>query len=259
MIKYTLITGATSGIGLELAQLSAKDKKNLVLVSRNETELIKLKDLLLSQYDIKVHIIAKDLKDNSSAQGIYNEVEKLGLRVNELINNAGVGSFGSFNNIDKNVDLDIITINIYSLTYLIKLFLPQMIEDNEGRVLNVASTAAFMPGPFMAAYYASKSYVLSLSEALSSELKNTKVTVSVLCPGPTKTNFQSRAKMKKSDFVKFGVMDAKIVAKIGYHGMKSGKRVIIPGVVNKLLIFFIKFVPRKVATSLVKSTQQKNN
>lgn len=255
MIKYTLITGVTSGIGLELAQLSAKDKKNLILVSRNETELIKLKDLLLSQYDIKIHIIAKDLKDNNSAQEIYNEAEKLGLRVNELINNAGVGSFGSFNNIYKNIDLDMITINIYSLTYLIKLFLPQMVEADEGRILNVASTAAFIPGPFMAVYYASKAYVLSLSEAIASELKNSNVTVSVLCPGPTKTNFQSRAKMKKSDFVKLGVMEAKTVAKIGYEGMKRGKTVIIPGSLNKLLIVFMKFMPRCIGVRLVKATQ----
>lgn len=254
-MNYTLITGATSGIGLEFTYLAAKDKKNLILVSRSQGELIKIKDLLLSQYDIDIHIIAKDLKDNNSAKEIYDEVESLGLRVDTLINNAGVGSFGNFNTIEKEIDLNMININIYSLTYLIKLFIPKMIENNEGKILNVASTAAFMPGPFMAVYYASKAYVLSLSEALASELKNTKVTVSVLCPGPTKTNFQSKAKMKKSDFVKVGVMDAKIVAKIGYYGMNKGKTVIIPGVLNKLLVTFMKFMPRGLVRILVKMTQ----
>lgn len=255
MKNYTLITGATSGIGLELAHLAASDNKNLILIARNESELIKIKELLTSQYNIEVYIMIKDLKDNNSAEEIYKEVNALSVNVNELINNAGIGSFGSFNNINKDVDLDMINVNIYSLTYLIKLFLPKMIENNEGKILNVASTAAFMPGPFMAVYYASKSYVLLLSEALASELKNTKVTVSVLCPGPTKTNFQSRAKMKKSDFVKAGVMDAKTVARIGYEGMKRGKRVIIPGTLNKGLITFMKFMPRSLAASLVKMTQ----
>ncbi|MHC1685414.1 MAG: SDR family NAD(P)-dependent oxidoreductase [Clostridiaceae bacterium] len=255
MKNYTLITGATSGIGLELVHLAAKDKKNLILIARNQSELIKIKELLTSQYSIEVHIIVKDLKDNNSAEEIYKEIDELELNVDELINNAGVGSFGSFNDINKDIDLDMINVNIYSLTYLIKLVLPKMIENNKGKILNVASTAAFMPGPFMAVYYASKSYVLLLSEALASELKNTNVTVSVLCPGPTKTNFQSRAKMKKSDFVKAGVMDAKTVARMGYEGMKRGKRVIIPGVVNKSLITFMKFMPRTVAASLVKITQ----
>lgn len=255
MTKYTLITGATSGIGLELSHLAAGDKNNLILVARNKSELNRLKELLTSQYDIDVHIIAKDLKDNNSAEEIYNEVNNLGIKVDTLINNAGVGSFGNFDKISKEVDLDMITINIYSLTCLIKLFLPQMLEADGGRILNVASTAAFIPGPFMAVYYASKAYVLSLSEALASELKNSNVTVSVLCPGPTKTNFQSRAKMKKSDFVKFGVMEAKTVAKIGYDGMNMGKTIIIPGMLNKLLITFMRLVPRAIGANLVKATQ----
>lgn len=256
MKKYTLITGATSGIGLELTHLAAKDGKNLILVARNEAELNKIKDMLTKQHNITVHIITKDLKENNSAEDIYIEINKLGVQVNELINNAGIGSFGSFGDIDKDVDLDMINVNIYSLTSLIKLFLPKMIENNEGKILNVASTAAFMPGPFMAVYYASKSYVLLLSEALASELRKTRVTVSVLCPGPTRTNFQSRAKMKKSDFTKFGVMDAKTVAMIGYDGMKKGKRVIIPGLLNKGLITFMKFMPRPFAASMVKLTQK---
>lgn len=255
MIECTLITGATSGIGLQLTYLAARDKNNLVLVSRSENDLIELKDLLISQYDIEVYTIVKDLKDSNSSQEIYNEVSDLGLTVNVLINNAGVGSFGGFNEIAKDEDLNMININIYSLTALMKLFLPQMVSGNRGKILNVASTAAFMPGPFMAVYYASKAYVLSLSEALASELKNTNVTVSVLCPGPTRTNFQQKAKMKKSDFVKFGVMDAKTVASIGYEGMKNGKTVIVPGILNKFLISFMKLVPRRFTADLVKMTQ----
>ena len=149
-------------------------------------------------------------------------------------------------------------VNIRALTELTKLFLPHLLENGKGRILNVASTAGFMPGPYMATYYASKAYVISFSEALASELKGTGVTVSVLCPGPTKTGFQAKAEMKKSDFVSLGVMEAKAVALCGYKGMLKGKTIIIPGVLNKLLVYGSKLIPRKLLTALAKSTQKIN-
>jgi len=254
-MNYSLVTGASSGIGLEISRLLAKDKNNLILVSRNEDELLKLKKGLEDSYKVQVHIISKDLADHNSALDIYNEISSLGFVVENLINNAGFGSFGRFNEIDTLIDISMIDVNIRALTYLTKLFLPDMIKNKKGKILNIASTAAFFPGPYMTVYYATKAFVLSLSEALASELAGTGVTVSVLCPGPTKTAFQSKAKMKKSEFVKFGVMEASTVALYGYRGMLKGKKVIVPGILNKFLINIIRFLPRSIVTSMAKTTQ----
>lgn len=255
IMSYSLVTGASSGIGLEICKLLAKDKNNLILVSRSEKELLKLKKELEDNYKIHVYVIVKDLAEHNAALDIYHEALSKGFIVDKLINNAGFASFGRFSEIETHVDIPMIDVNVRALTYLTKLFLSNMIKNKEGKILNIASTAAFFPGPYMAVYYASKAYVLSLSEALASELKNTGVTVSALCPGPTKTAFQNKAKMKKSEFVKFGVMDAYTVALCGYKGMLKGKQVIVPGVLNKFLINIIRFLPRSIVTSMAKATQ----
>lgn len=257
-MNYTLITGASSGIGLELCHLLAEAGNNIILVARKERELYELKATLTKKYNIQVEVIIKDLANPIAPKEIYSHIISKGINVDTLINNAGVGSFGPFNEISLEKDINLIDVNIRSLTELTKLFLPHLLKNEKGRILNVASTAGFMPGPYMAVYYASKAYVISFSEALSSELKGTAVTVSVLCPGPTKTDFQAKAEMKKSDFVSLGVMDAKAVALYGYKGMLKGKTIIIPGVLNKLLVFGSKLIPRKLLTTLAKSTQKIN-
>lgn len=254
-MNYSLVTGASSGIGLEISRLLAKDKNNLILVSRNKEELIKFKKVLEDNYKVQVYVIAKDLAEYNSPLEIYEEISREGFIVENLINNAGFGSFGKFNEIVALKDISMIDVNVRALTYLTKLFLPDMIKNKKGKILNIASTAAFFPGPYMTVYYATKAFVLSLSEALASELAGTGVTVSVLCPGPTKTAFQSKAKMKKSEFVKFGVMEASTVALCGYRGMLKGKKVIVPGILNKFLINIIRFLPRNIVTSMAKTTQ----
>lgn len=255
-MNYSLVTGASGGIGLEIAKLLAKDKNNLILVARDQEKLLKIKERLEQDFKIKVYVIIKDLAYESAAEEIYEEIDTKGLIVDKLINNAGFGSFGAFIDIEASRDLSMIDVNVRALTNLTKLFLPDMVKRKHGYILNVASTAAFMPGPYMAVYYASKAYVLSLSEALASELKGSGVSVSVLCPGPTKTDFQSKANMKKSDFVKFSVMDATTVALLGYRGMLKGKRIIIPGAINKLMLSAMKLLPRKTVVALAKSTQK---
>ncbi len=257
-MNYTLITGASSGIGLELSHLLAEAGNNLILVARKERELYELQASLKKKYDIQVEVIIKDLAVPGAPKEIYSHIINKKINIDTLINNAGVGSFGPFNEISLDKDINLIDVNVRALTELTKLFLPQLLENKKGRILNVASTAGFMPGPYMAVYYASKSYVISFSEALSSELKDTGVTVSVLCPGPTKTGFQAKAEMKKSDFVSLGVMEARDVALCGYKGMLKGKTIIIPGFLNKLLVFGGKLIPRKLLTALAKSTQKIN-
>ena len=257
-MNYAVITGASSGIGLELCHLLAEAGNNLILVARKERELYELKATLLEKYDIQIEVIIKDLADPNAPKEIYAHIISMGINVDTLINNAGVGSFGPFNEISLEKDINLIDVNVRALTELTKLFLPHLLESKKGRILNVASTAGFMPGPYMATYYASKAYVISFSEALASELKGTSVTVSVLCPGPTRTGFQAKAEMKKSDFVSLGVMEAKDVALCGYKGMLKGKTIIIPGFLNKLLVYSSKLMPRKLLTALAKSTQKIN-
>ncbi|WP_426347981.1 SDR family NAD(P)-dependent oxidoreductase [Alloiococcus sp. CFN-8] len=257
-MNYTLITGASSGIGLELCHLLAEAGNNIILVARKEKELYELRSSLMKQYDIQVEVIIKDLAAPNAPKEIYTHIMNREIKVDTLINNAGVGSFGPFSKISLEKDMNLIDVNIRALTELTKLFLPELLKREKGRILNVASTAGFMPGPYMATYYASKAYVISFTEALASELKGTAVTVSVLCPGPTKTGFQAKAEMKKSDFVTLGVMEAKAVALCGFNGMLKGKTIIIPGALNKLLVYGSKLFPRKLLTALAKSTQKIN-
>jgi len=227
-IKTALITGATTGIGYELSKLFAADGANLVLVARN-TEL-----LTQRQIDLK----------------LYNQVKKEGIFVNTLVNNAGFGLLGAFKDTDLETEMRMIRLNISTLTALTKLFLNDLL-DSGGEILNVASTAAFEPGPMMAVYYATKAYVLSFSEALATELKGTPVKVSVLCPGPTQTEFQKTARIRGVKLLKLGIMDAATVARAGYEGLKKGKTLIIPGFLNRLSVWSIRFAPRKLVTSVV--------
>ncbi len=245
-----LITGATTGIGYELAKLYAKDENNLILVARNEDKLKEVKDEL-GLYNINVYTIAVDLSVNNSCEKILDYVNKNNLSVDILINNAGVGYFGYLNEIDMERELKLIDINIRALTELTKIFLPAMIQHGEGSIMNVASTAAFCAGPKMATYYASKSYVLNFTEALYEEVKGNNIKISCLCPGPVRTNFQERSGIKKKESAKKALMTPKEVAKIAYKDFKKGKLIIIPGFRNKLIIAFNKFIPRSLSRKII--------
>ena len=233
-IKYTLITGASTGIGYELAKLFAKDKHNLILVSRNKIKLESVKNEL-EKYNIDIKILALDLLKSEDIKNIFNYVEINKLNIDILVNNAGIGTFGDFNDIEWKKDEELIDINIKALTQLTKYFLPKILECKNGGILNVASTAAFCSGPRMAAYYASKAYVLNLTEAIYEEYKDNGIKISCLCPGPVKTSFQGKAGIKKSEAAKKYLMDAEEVAKICYKDFNRGRLIIIPGMKNKLL------------------------
>ncbi|WP_369809068.1 SDR family NAD(P)-dependent oxidoreductase [uncultured Clostridium sp.] len=238
------------GIGYELAKLFAKDKRNLILISRN---ILKLQDVKneLSKFNIDIKILALDLKNSEDIQDLFNYIEANKLNINILINNAGIGTFGDFNNIEWKSEEALIDINIKALTKLTKYFLPKVVKEKEGGILNVASTAAFCSGPRMATYYASKAYVLNLTEAIYEEYKAAGIKISCLCPGPVKTSFQDKAGIKKSKSAKKYLMDAEEVAKICYKDFYKGKVIIIPGFKNKLLVMGNKLIPRSISRKIV--------
>ena len=255
-IRYTLVTGASTGIGYELSKLFAKDKHNLILVSRNKNKLQSVKNELL-KYNIDIKILALDLESSEDIQSLFNYIEINKLAVNILINNAGIGTFGDFNDIEWSKEEALIDINIKALTQLTKYFLPKIIDYKNGGVLNVASTAAFCSGPRMAAYYASKAYVLNLTEAIYEEYKGNGINISCLCPGPVKTSFQGKAGIKKSEAAKKYLMDAEEVAKICYKDFNRGRLIIIPGMKNKLLVMGNKLLPRSISRKIILKTNRK--
>lgn len=254
--NYTLITGASTGIGYELAKLFAKDRHNLILVARDEGKLETAKNEL-SKCNVEVKILSLDLSKSEDIQGLFNYVEMNKLNVDILVNNAGIGTFGDFNEIEWVKEEALIDINIKVLTKLTKYFLPKIIECKNGGILNVASTAAFCSGPRMAAYYASKAYVLNLTEAIYEECKDSGIRISCLCPGPVKTTFQDKAGIKKSESAKKYLMDAEEVAKVSYKDFKKGKLIIIPGMKNKLLVIGNKLLPRRISRKIILKTNKK--
>ena len=254
--NYTLITGASTGIGYELAKLFAKDRHNLILVARDEGKLETAKNEL-SKYNVEVKILSLDLSKSEDIQSLFNYVEMNKLNVDILVNNAGIGTFGDFNDIEWSKEEALIDINIKALTKLTKYFLPKIIECKNGGILNVASTAAFCSGPRMAAYYASKAYVLNLTEAIYEECKDSGIKISCLCPGPVKTTFQDKAGIKKSESAKKYLMDAEEVAKVSYKDFKKGKLIIIPGMKNKLLVIGNKLLPRRISRKIILKTNKK--
>ena len=198
-IKTALITGASTGIGKELAKIHASKGGNLVIVARNEAKLNQLKTDLEKKYNIQVIVIAKDLSNLNTPQEIYNEVKQLGIEIDYLINNAGFGALGKFHELDLARQIEMINLNITSLTALTHLFLPEFIKRNNGKILNTSSTASFMPGPLQAVYFATKAYVTFFTNALSEELHNTNITVTNLMPGATESEFGAISGMDKTE------------------------------------------------------------
>lgn len=247
-----LITGASSGIGHSLCEEFAKDGYDLILVARSVEKMQIQGDTLQKRYGIHVTVIGADLESLSGAEELHAQIKERGLVLNALVNNAAYGTFGEFKDIALSATLGMMQLNMNSVVVLTKLFLPDLLST-KGKLLNVASTAAFQPGPFMAVYFATKSFVLYFSEGLACELEGTGVTVTALCPGPTTTGFQDRAVMQASALVKNKKLpSSQSVAASGYAAMKRGKRVHITGLMNNIMAQSIRFTPRNWVTALLK-------
>jgi short-subunit dehydrogenase len=257
MVQTALITGASSGIGLELAKLFAGDRHRVILVARESERLRRAAAEIGEIAGAAPQVIACDLADRESASRIHTEVA--GTVIDYVVNNAGFGLGGEFSKTDRRTELDMIQVNVTSLVDLTKLMLPAMVARKSGKIMNVASTAAFQPGPLMAIYYASKAFVLSFSEAIAEELAGSGVTVTALCPGPTASDFQRRAAIEHVKLVKnksLGMMSSEEVAKIGYRGMMDGKVIVIPGLMNKLGVQSLRLGPRSIIRKAAKKLQE---
>ncbi len=253
--QTALVTGASSGIGFELAIVLAEAGAGLVLVARDRKRLEALAETIQQRYAVSARIIAKDLALSNTPDEIFQELQAAGIAVDVLVNNAGFGLHGFFAEVDMAEQLRMVQVNVTALTHLTRLFLPGMLQRRKGSILNVASTAAFQPGPVMAVYYATKAYVLFLSEALSNETQGRGVTVTALCPGPTTTEFQQRAGVGHTKLMQGRIMDAKTVAHAGLRGMLSGQSLVIPGFRNRLIALTVRFFPRKFVAKAVRSMQ----
>lgn len=256
-----LITGAASGLGFEFALLLAEDGYDLILVDVDSEKLKQSKGIILKNYNCEIQLIIKDLSTCNVADEIFEAIE--GKPIDVLINNAGFGVFGSFNETDWKREAEMLNLHVLTTTHLTKLLLKGMVARGHGKILNLSSLAAFQPGPLMSLYYASKAYILSFSEAIANELKGTGVTVTALCPGQTKTCFQEAVsngieESSSENKINFNLACPKKVAKYGYKAMQKGKIVAIPGNINKLLSKLPRFVSRRTATAVIRKIQEKN-
>lgn len=253
---YALITGATSGIGYELAKLFAEDGYNLVIVSRTEEDLQKCSSELSSQYGVTVVPIAKDLFQPNAGFELYDQVKQQGITVNVLVNDAGQGQYGLFVEQDINRLIEIIQLNVTSLTVLTHLFLKDMVARNEGKILQLASIASQLPGPWQAVYHATKAYVLHLNEALVSELKDTNVTMTALQPGATDTDFFNKAEMQESKILDEKLSDPAKVAKDGFQALMSGDDKVVSGLKNKLMTGMSNVIPESLVADQMNKMQE---
>jgi hypothetical protein len=250
-----LITGASSGIGYELAKLFAAAGFDLALVARRREPLDRLANELPPRHGIRTRVMVEDLADPAAPRRIHQALVGANVTVEALVNNAGFGLRGAFAELPLERQLALLQVNVTALTELSRLFLPGMVARGRGRVLNLASTAAFQPGPFMAVYYASKAYVLSLSEALAEELAGSGVTVTCLAPGPTATGFAEAAGNADSRLFRLGTMDAAQVARIGFEAAMAGRRLAVPGLRNWLAVQGLRLSPRALTLKLVRYLQ----
>ncbi len=249
--QTALVTGASAGIGRELARLAAIDGHDLVLVARRRERLEELASELVAAHGVAVTVIAADLSDRGAPADIADRLRAAGTPVDVLINNAGFGSCGRFSEADLEREMAMLDLNVRAVMQLTHLFLPEMLVRKRGRILNLASVAGFVPGPYMATYYASKAFVLSFTEALASELRGTGVTATASCPGPTHTEFGVVARSVDTNLFRRGAADAAPVARHAYRAMMEGKVVAIPGFMNKLSAQATRLAPRALLRGVV--------
>jgi short-subunit dehydrogenase len=247
--KIALITGASSGIGRELAKCFAINGYTIIIVARNGANLNNTAEEFRKQYGAEVLTIQADLSQPGAAQKVFDELE--GKTIDVLVNNAGFGNYGTFVENDIQATIDVLRLNIENLTVLTRLVLPAMIDRRHGKILNVASLAAFAPGPLMAVYHATKAYVLSFSNAIRYELRGSGVTLTTLCPGPTATNFQKKSEYGKSRLVKMGMMSADDVARQAYQALIDGQATVVPGLRNQIIRIMVKLGPRAAVVRVV--------
>lgn len=255
--KYALVTGATSGIGKELAKLLAKDQYNLVIVARNQDVLNDTANELKLESGVEIRTLAKDLFKREAAFEVYDEVKRQGIQIDVLVNDAGQGQYGEFVETDLNRELDIIQLNIGAYVILTKLFLKDMVARKEGKILNVASIASKLPGPYQAVYHGTKAFVHSFNEAVRSEIKDSGVTLTSLLPGVTDTDFFNKAEMQDSKIVQEGGMaDPADVAKDGYEALMAGDDMVISGFKNKMQVSLGNITPDSMVADAMKKQQE---
>ncbi len=255
-MKYTLITGATGGLGKAFSELYAKDKNNLILVSTKTDKLQELKAELTSKYGVIVETFTADLSIDSERRAVYEYAKSLGF-VNNLVNNAGFGDQSAFKDMDIENQLKMLEVNCGAVLYFTRMFINDMIDNDEGHIINIGSISSFVPGPYLSTYHASKAFVLSLGESVAHEIRKTKVRLLTLCPGPFVSGFVGRAGNIRV-FQKMKPITAMSVAEYGYKKSKKGKRVAIVGFSNKVKMFLPRFVTRKFTTRMSCFNIQKN-
>jgi short-subunit dehydrogenase len=255
--EYAIVTGATSGIGYELAKLLAQDRYNLIVVARDENELARVAGEFNDRYDVDTIAISKDLFNPENAFALYDEIKRVGVDVDILINDAGQGHYGEFKDTDIRRELDIINLNISSLVVLTKLYLQDMVQKGHGRIMNLSSVASKAPGPWHSVYHGTKAFVQSFTEAIRSELKDTGVTVTALLPGATATDFFNKADMNEAKIVQEGKLDnAADVAKDGYDALMNGDDMVVSGFKNKVQVAMSGLTPDSTLAEKMKKTQE---
>ena len=255
--RYALVTGASSGIGYELAKLFAQDGKNIVLVARSKDKLDELKKEIEKKSGTSVKVLTKDLSDSKSPQEIFSELEKEGITVDVLVNNAGFSVYGMFSETDWQKEAEMIQVNITSLTHLTKLFLNKMLESNSGKIMNVASAVGFVPAPLMSVYAATKSYVINFSEALANEVQGTGVSVTCFCPTATRSLFWERANAEGCKARQGRLMDSATAARVGYEALRRGKVTSIASLGYRLMLLSARLTPRGLSTRMTRSNLER--
>jgi short-subunit dehydrogenase len=251
-----LITGASMGLGAEFARLLASEGYDLVLTARGAERMATLKKEVENLHGVTAHVLVADLTDPRAPVAIHDHLQDAGIEIDVLVNNAGFGMHGKFHETDLQTELDMVQVNVVALMHLTKLFARDMVRRRRGRIVNVASTAAFQPGPLQSVYYATKAFVLHFSEAVGNELRGTGVTVTALCPGPTPTGFQARAHVGNPRGLRMMMrVSPEAVVRAGYNGMKKGRAVVIPGMLNNVLAFMTRLMPRALVTGIVRRLQ----
>jgi uncharacterized protein len=256
-MPIAVITGASTGLGREFARLCARDGYDVVLIARSRPQLEALAAEIQQDTSRTARVIEKDLSIPDAAREVFDELTSAGLNVELLINNAGFGLVGRFWELDEEQQMRMVQLNVGALTHLTRLFLPGFVQRRRGQILNIASTAAFQPGPLMAVYYATKAYVVSFSEAMHNEVRDYGITITALCPGPTKTEFDKRAGGTNTKLLKGrNVMDANAVSQIGLAAVRAGKPLVIAGRINAVMAFLTRFAPRQFAASMARRFQE---